>query len=219
MIRINLLPHRELKRKRQQKEFFVLLASVVGIGAGIWFVVHSYEDNRLHEQEDRNKYLQDEIAKLDKQIEEIKDLKDQTAALIARKNVVESLQANRNQTVLLLDQLVRQLPDGLYLTGVKQKGNSINIVGMAQSNARVSTFMRNLEASPYMEKPSLVEIHAATDKSSGRLNQFTLNVSLTPQQNQAADSAAANKKPDAATPKKTTQADKVGVYFTKVIPS
>jgi len=217
MIRINLLPHRELKRKRQQKEFFVMLAGVVGIGAGIWFVVHSYFDNRLHEQEGRNNYLKSEIAKLDKQIEEIADLKNQTAALIARKNVVEQLQANRNQTVLLLDQLVRQLPDGLYLTSVKQKGNTVTIVGMAQSNARVSTFMRNLDASPYLEKPVLIEIHAVTDKTAGHMNQFNLSVSLTPQQNQTTDTTPG--KNAIAAPKKSARTENVRAYLTGAMPS
>ena len=111
------------------------------------------------------------------------------------KVIVESLQANRAETVYLLDQLVRQLPDGVYLKGVQQKGNKVSISGFAQSNARVSTFMRNLESSPYLEKPSLVEIHAMADKST-RLSEFSLSVSLTRNKD---ETPAAVKKPAAAT--------------------
>ncbi len=178
MIRINLLPHREIKRKQQLKLFYALVGFVAGIGVGIWFAVHSYLAGQLDEQNGRNKYLEAEIANLDKQIEEIKKLKEQTAALLQRKKVVESLQANRAETVYLLDQLVRQMPDGVYLKAVTQKGAGVSINGFAQSNARVSTFMRNLEASPYLERPRLIEIKAVSDKS-GRTSEFSLAVSLT----------------------------------------
>ncbi len=178
MIRINLLPHREIKRKRQQKEFFIMLGAVVGLGAAAWFAVHSYLGGQLEDQNGRNSYLESEIAVLEKQIDEIKKLKEQTAALLQRKKVVESLQANRAETVYLLDQLVRQLPDGVYLKAVSQKVNRVTVSGYAQSNARVSTFMRNLESSPYLEKPVLIEIKAFADKSA-RLSEFSLSVSLT----------------------------------------
>jgi type IV pilus assembly protein PilN len=191
MIRINLLPHREIKRKQQQKEFYILVGVVAGIGAGIWFAVHSYLAGQLDDQNGRNKYLEAEIANLDKQIEEIKKLKEQTAALLQRKKVVESLQANRAETVYLLDQLVRQLPDGVYLKAISQKQANVNITGFAQSNARVSTFMRNLESSPYLEKPRLIEIKAIADKGS-RISEFSLAVSLT-----RATEDTAGKKPPA----------------------
>jgi type IV pilus assembly protein PilN len=178
MIRINLLPHREIRRKRQQKEFYVSVGVVVCVGVAIWFAVHTFLSGQLDEQNGRNMYLEAEIASLDKQIEEIKKLKEQTAALLQRKKVVESLQANRAETVYLLDQLVRQLPDGVYLKAVSQKGDQVSISGFAQSNARVSTFMRNLEASPYMERPRLIEIRAATDRNS-RISEFSLAVALT----------------------------------------
>ena len=191
MIRINLLPHREIKRKRQQKEFLFMLASVAGLGIAIWFAVHSYLGSQLDDQNGRNSYLDLEIARLEKQIDEIKKLKEQTAALLQRKKVVETLQANRAETVYLLDQLVRQMPDGIYLKGVAQKGDRVNITGFAQSNARVSTFMRNLEASPYLERPSLVEIKAITERNQ-RLSEFTLAVMLSRVKE---DPAAAAKKP------------------------
>jgi type IV pilus assembly protein PilN len=195
MIRINLLPHREIKRKRQQKEFLTMLGAVAGLGIAVWFAVHSYLDERLQEQNGRNKYLEGEIAELDKQIDEIKALKEQTDALLQRKKIVESLQSNRNETVTLLDQLVRQMPDGIYLKGVQQKGDKVTINGYAQSNARVSTFMRNLDASPYLEQPNLIEIKAVSDKNS-RLNEFTLTITLT--RNQAdVDKEKAGKKKSA----------------------
>jgi len=178
MIRVNLLPYREIRRTRQQKRFFLMLGVVVLLGATVWFTNHNYLSARLEQQAGRNTYLEAEIVSLDKQIAEIKKVKEQTDALLQRKKIVESLQANRAETVYLLDQLVRQLPDGVFLKGVQQKGNRVNVNGFAQSNARVSTFMRNLESSPYLEKPSLVEIHAVTDKST-RLSEFTLSVMLT----------------------------------------
>jgi len=192
MIRINLLPHRELRRKQQQKEFFIVLGIVAGLGATVWFATHTYLSGQLDEQNGRNTYLEQEIAALDKQIEEIKKVQEQTTALLQRKKIVESLQANRAETVYLLDQLVRQLPDGVYLKSVQQKGSKVAVNGFAQSNARVSTFMRNLESSPYLEKPSLVEIHAITDKST-RLSEFSLSVSLTRTKDEPA-----GKKPGAA---------------------
>jgi type IV pilus assembly protein PilN len=178
MIRINLLPHREERRKQQQQQFIILLTFVLVIGAAVWFVVHSYLDEQLQTQQARNQYLQAEIVKLDKQIAEIQKLKEQTAALLARKRVVETLQSNRSEVVHLLDQLVRQLPDGVYLKAVKQTGTRVTITGLTESQARVSTLMRNLESSPQLESPGLVEIKAVQQ---GRLraNEFILNINIT----------------------------------------
>lgn len=178
MIRINLLPHREIRRKQQQQQFFVLFGGVVVIGVGIWFIVHTYLDEQHDVQVSRNKYLQEEIVKLDKQIAEIQKLKEQTAALLARKRVVETLQGNRSETVHLLDQLVRQLPDGVYLKGVRQAGTRVTITGLTQSQARVSTLMRNLESSPQLENPGLVEIKAV-QVGGQRINEFIMGISIT----------------------------------------
>ena len=191
MIRINLLPHRERKRKQQQQQFYVLLGAMVGLGATVWFGVHYYLGNQLEHQNQRNAFLESEIAAVDKQISEIKKLKELTVALLQRKKVVESLQANRAETVYLLDQLVRQLPDGVYLKSIQQKGLQVNIAGFAQSNARVSTFMRNLDSSPYLERPALIEIKAMVDRGI-RLSEFSLGVSLA-----RAKDDAATKKPAA----------------------
>ena len=177
MIRINLLPHREVRRKQQQTQFFITLGIVAAIGAGIWFVVHTYLEGQFDRQVSRNKYLQEEIVKLDKQIAEIQKLKDQIAALKARAKVVETLQGTRSEVVHLLDQLVRQLPDGVYLKGIKQTGNRVLISGYTSSQARVSTLMRNLEASPHLENPNLIEIKAV-QLGNRRLNEFTMNISI-----------------------------------------
>jgi len=178
MIRINLLPHREERRKQQQQQFIILLVGIVVIGAAVWFVVRSYLDEQLETQQARNKYLQDEIVKLDKQIAEIQKLKEQTAALLARKRVVETLQSNRAEVVHLLDQLVRQLPDGVYLKALKQSGTRVTITGLTESQARVSTLMRNLESSPYLESPGLIEIKAV-QQGRQRFNEFIMNINIT----------------------------------------
>lgn len=189
MIRVNLLPHREIRRKQQQQQFFIMLAVVVAIGGGIWFAVHTYLEDQFDNQVSRNRYLQSEIVKLDKQIAEIQKLKDQTAALLARKRVVETLQGTRSEVVHLLDQLVRQLPDGVYLRSVKQTGNRVTITGLTQSQARVSTLMRNLEASAHLEKPGLVEIKAA-QVGNQRINEFIMNITITRAQVQDATKPA-----------------------------
>jgi type IV pilus assembly protein PilN len=194
MIRINLLPHREVRRKQQQQQFFILLAFVIVVGGAVWFVVRSYLDEQLETQQSRNKYLQDEIVKLDKQIAEIQRLKEQTAALLARKRVVETLQGNRAEVVHLLDQLVRQLPDGVYLKAVKQTGTRVTITGLTQSQARVSTLMRNLESSPHLENPGLVEIKAV-QQGRLRVNEFIMNISITRAKVEDAAGKAARKPP------------------------
>jgi type IV pilus assembly protein PilN len=184
MIRINLLPHRELRRKQQTRQFFVLLGGMVGIGAAIWLLVHTRLADQYEQQQERNRFLEQEIAKLDKQIEEIRKLREQIAALLARKRVVEALQANRSEVVYLLDQLVRQLPDGVYLKSVKQTGTQVTITGYTQSQARVSTLMRNLESSPHLENPGLVEIRAVQHEGQ-RINEFTMNIHITRAQEEA----------------------------------
>ena len=174
MIRINLLPHREEKRKARQKQFAMLsgLAAAIGLAvAGALWVVF---DAQIENQKDRNKYLTAEIVKLDKQIDEIKRIREETASLLSKKQVVEGLQSNRSEPVYLLDQLLRQLPEGLYLKSIKQTGAKISVTGYAQSNARVSAFMRNIDASPYLGNPNLIEIKAVTVNTQ-RANEFILD--------------------------------------------
>lgn len=181
MIRINLLPWREARRKAHNLQFYILMGMVAGLAASIVLLVHGYYATRISTQTERNRFLKDENAKLDKEIEEIKKLKEEIQALLSRKQVIETLQADRAQTVYLLEQLVRQIPDGVYLRSIKQTGLKVNLSGYAQSNARVSTLMRNLEASPYLENPDLVEIKVA-NVNNKRLSEFTMNVSMKRQQ-------------------------------------
>lgn len=189
MIRINLLPHREEKRRAQKRQMGVIAGGVAALGVLTVLLGYTLIAGMIEYQKGNNDYLQGEIAKLDKQIQEIKVLKEKTSALLARKKVVEDLQANRSESVHLLDQLVRQLPEGIYLKAVKQTGKVVNIQGYAQSNARVSTLMRNLEASPWLESPDLIEVKAVTVNGL-RANEFSLNVTLSaPQKPEPAGSA------------------------------
>ena len=176
-VRINLLPHREERRKRARQHFGVLagLAAIVGnanVGA-----MHIVNAQRIDAQADRNAFMKTEIAKLDKEIDEIKKLRDEIAALLARKQVIETLQADRAQTVHLLDELVSVMPEGVYVRAFKQRGLKVNLVGYSQSNARVSTLMRNIDASPWLEKAELVEIRAAS-VANKRVSEFNMNFSL-----------------------------------------
>jgi len=184
MIRINLLPWREARRKAHNLQFFILMGMVAGLAASIVLLVHGYYATRIFAQTERNKFLKDENAKLDKENEEIKKLKEEIQALLSRKQVIETLQADRAQTVYLVEQLVRQTPDGVYLKLVRQSGNKVNLNGYAQSNARVSTLMRNLEASPYLESPDLVEIKSA-NVGNKRLSEFIMNVTIKRQQTES----------------------------------
>ena len=177
MNRINLLPHREERRKRARQHFFVLGGGTALVGALIVVAMHGFYAAQIETQEDRNRFLKSEIVKLDKDIAEIKKLRDEIQALLARKQVIETLQADRAQTVHLLDELVRQMPEGVYVKSVSQKGLRVNLLGYAQSNARVSTLMRNIEASPWLENPVLVEVKAANVEKR-RLSEFNLNLSL-----------------------------------------
>jgi len=177
MSKINLLPHREERRKRARTHFAVMGGVAAAIGFAIVGAVWAFYSQRISAQEDRNRFMKGEIAKLDKEIDEIKDVKDKIAALLARKQVIETLQTDRVQTVYLLDELVRQMPEGVFLKSVKQKGQAIKLLGYAQSNARVSTLMRNIESSPWLANPNLVQINAAT-LGKMRISEFELNLSM-----------------------------------------
>ncbi|MEO6022762.1 MAG: PilN domain-containing protein [Burkholderiales bacterium] len=175
MIRINLLPHRQEKRAARKRQMGIAAGIVVGLGAAVWLLGHTYLSGRVEKQRDRNAYLTQEMATLDKQIDEIKTIKEQTQDLLARKQVVESLQTNRSEAVHLIDQLVRQLPEGLWIKSVKQTGQIVNIVGLAQTNGRISTLMRNFDGSQWLEKPELVEIKAVAANNT-QVSEFSLNV-------------------------------------------
>lgn len=180
MIRINLLPHRAEKRRARQIQFAALSVISVVLGALLVGFVHAAISTQISYQERRNEYLRQETEILDKQIAEIKKLREQTQSLLARKEAVEKLQSDRSDVVHLLDQMLRILPDGVYLKTLKQTGNRINVVGYAQSNARISTLMRAIEDSPWLDSPALVEIHA-TSAGGARVSEFTLTFNLTKQ--------------------------------------
>ena len=177
MIRINLLPHRAEKRRVRRQQFYVLLGMVSALAALLVFLGYTVISGYITAQEAKNDFLKREIVTLDKQIDQIKRLKEQTQALLARKQIIESLQRDRAEAVCLLSELAKQMPEGVYLRALKQDGVNILLNGYAQSNARVSTLMRNIEASPWLEKPQLIEIKAVTlDKR--RLNEFSLTAAL-----------------------------------------
>jgi type IV pilus assembly protein PilN len=181
MIRVNLLPHREERRKAQRRQLVFLAVITAALGGAIWLSAHGVIAGYVSAQNERNDFLKRENAKLDKEIEEIRKLRGEIQALLARKQIIEALQTDRARAVELLDQLVRQTPDGIYIKSMKQTGLKINITGYAQSNARVSTLMRNLQSSPIVEvsqaSPQLVEIKAS-EVNKKRLSEFNLNFVL-----------------------------------------
>lgn len=177
MARINLLPWRAERRKQRQKEFVLMLALAALAGVVLWFLVNGYYNAQINGQNQRNAYLQQQIQLVEAQITEIDELDRQKARLLARKDVIEQLQANRSQMVHLFDSLVRTIPDGVTLTMIKQVGESLTLEGRSQSNARVSTYMRNLERSGWMTKPEL-SIIEAKDGVPGLPYTFTLSVQL-----------------------------------------
>ena len=177
MIRINLLPHRELKRAAQRQQFYVTLVLMIVLGAGIGFAGHTYLSGNVSQQEARNAFLRSEIAALDREIAEIRTLREQIDALRSRKQVIESLQGNRAETVHLFNELVHRMPEGVRLNSLRQSGNVVTLVGYAQSNARVSHLMRNLDASPYLGQARLIEVRSAV-LNNRRVSEFTLNVRI-----------------------------------------
>jgi type IV pilus assembly protein PilN len=175
MIRINLLPHREEKRKAKRQQFYALIGLVSVLAGLIVFLGYTLIASTIADQESQNDFIKKEIAILDKQIDEIKQLKEKTQALLSRKQVIEALQQDRAEPVYLLSELVKQMPTGVYLRSMKQEGQKVSIAGYAQSNARVSTLMRNVEASAWLEKPQLIEIKTATSDKR-RLSEFSMIV-------------------------------------------
>ena len=182
MVRINLLPHREARRKERKTAFVAMLIAAVFAGGLLVLAVGGVIATRIAGQNERNAFIQAENAKLDVQIREIATLKQEIEALKARQQAVEDLQSDRNQPVYLMDELVRQVPEGTYLRSFKQSGQRVTLNGYAQSNERVSELLRNLgNVSPWLERPDLVEIRAATTgqgKDLRRVFEFTVNVGI-----------------------------------------
>ena len=177
MARINLLPWRAERRKQRQKDFLTMLGLSALGAALVAFLIVNYYNRQIGGQNERNDYLRQKIAEVQKQIDEIKTLEEQKAQLLKRKEIIEELQSDRSQMVHLFDSLVRTIPDGVVLTTIKQEGNKLTLEGRSQSNARVSSYMRSLEGAGWMTKPELSVIEAK-EGDPGLLYTFTLSVTL-----------------------------------------
>ncbi|HKL51262.1 MAG TPA: PilN domain-containing protein [Wenzhouxiangellaceae bacterium] len=181
MRKINLLPWREELRREAQRNFMILLIVAAVAAAGCVFAVNRYFDAQISNQNQRNAYLNTEIAKLDRQIARIAELDETRSRLLERKQVIEDLQANRTLMVRLFDQLVRTVPTGIRLLNARQVGDQITINGVSQSNARVSTYLRNLEASAVLHNPQLRIIEAETEETDSQMPyMFTVAATVAP---------------------------------------
>jgi len=182
VILINLLPHREAARKRRKDQFLVFAASAAVLGAALSALVHTSVQAEVDAQRARNAYLQEETGKLEAQIKDIAGLQAEIASLKARQAAVENLQSDRNTPVHLLDELVNKLPDGVYLVSMKQENQSVQLVGVAQSQERVSELLRNLNGSKWLSRPELVEIvstvQAISPREQRRVSNFTVRAGL-----------------------------------------
>ena len=177
MARINLLPWRAERQKERKKQFFMMLALSAFAGLAVWFLINTYYNAQISGQQERNAFLDQEIVAVQAKITEIQALEEKKNKLLNRKMVIEELQANRSQMVHLFDSLVRTIPDGVILTSIKQEGDKLTLEGRSQSNARVSTYMRNFETSGWMTKPELSVIQAEGDDK-GLPYTFSLAVTL-----------------------------------------
>lgn len=201
MIRINLLPHREERRKQRQKDFVALLLLSGILGALIVIAVGAYFSGQLSDQQQRNTFIKAENTRLDGEIKEVANLKQEIEALKARQQAVEDLQSDRNQPVYLMDELAQQVPEGVYLKSFKQDGQRVLLNGYAQSNERVSELLRNLgNHSPWLERPDLIEIRSTgigAGKDAKKVFEFTINAGIKRPRDQdpAAVAAPATAKP------------------------
>lgn len=197
MIRINLLPHREEKRKQRKQAFIGMMTLCALVGGALVLAGGGYIAAQISNQNQRNTFIKSENAKLDEQIKEIAQLKQEIEGLKARQQAVEDLQSDRNQPVYLMDELVKQVPEGIYLRSFKQENQRVALNGYAQSNERVSELLRQLgNQSPWLEKPDLIEIRSATTgqgKDAKKVFDFTVNVGIKrPRDKEAAVSGVGN---------------------------
>lgn len=181
MPQINLLPWREELRKQRNKDFGISAGVAVLLMGAVVGGVHLHYQQRIEFQQKRNSFLESEIAKLDQKIKQIRQIDAEKQRLLARMQIIQKLQSSRPEIVHLFDEFVKTLPEGVYLTKVDQRNRNLNIQGVAQSNARVSTLMRQMDASDYLENPRLIEIVAETQQVKGtgdgvRLSRFQLNI-------------------------------------------
>lgn len=186
MARINLLPWREERRRERKQQFFGLLLAAAVLSALAVFAGRWYMSEWVAYQESRNEYLQNQIEEMDRRIAQIEALEETRAKLLARKEIIEELQTDRAEMVHLFDELARTIPDGVYLTGALQNGNILTLNGVAESNARVSAYMRNIEASDWLFTPKLEVIEAINREGEGRVRRFVLQVSTEPPEEQTA---------------------------------
>lgn len=177
MIRINLLPHRQIKRAERQRRFNLMAGLVFIAGIAIVFMVYTVISAQVDHQLERNSRLEQANIKLDKEIADIKSLREKIQDLLSRKQVVENLQTNRSQAVAILDEITRKIPEGTYLKSIKQDGFKIEVNGIADTNARIATFVRNLSDSQWLASPNLVEIKS-TVINNIKYNDFIINVSV-----------------------------------------
>ncbi len=175
MTRINLLPWREQQRKERERQFYTVAGGAVVMMLLVVGYIHIHMNGLIDQQKARNDFLTQEIATVDAQIAEIKELEAEKSQLLARMKVIEQLQSQRPQMVHLFDELVKTVPDGVYITSVKQTGSSVIVEGVAQSNARVSAFMRNIDQSKWMSSPKLNVIEAMS-KDGQRASKFVLDI-------------------------------------------
>ena len=177
MAKINLLPWRAERRRQRERDFYMMLAAAAAAAVIAWLGWGYWMDLRIDDQDARNAYLSTEIKGLEGKLTEIKDLETTKAKLLARKQIIEQLQASRSQMVHLFDELVRTIPDGVRLTSMKQSGNQLSLQGLAQANGDVSAYMRNLDASQWMQRSDLqkTEINGADKRNR---YEFGLTVKL-----------------------------------------
>jgi len=184
MAHINLLPWREELRKQKQKEFVTTTAVSAVLAALLVFAAHLYVNGKIEYQTQRNNYLQAEIDILNKRIGRIKELESMKQGLLARMNVIQDLQSSRPESVHLMDELVRSLPDGVYINKLTQRNRNLTMLGVAQSNARVSDYMRNIDTSEWFSDPHL-DLIKTTESNRRRVANFTLRGIQRPRENPA----------------------------------
>jgi len=196
MTKINLLDWRTARRQQRKQQFTLLIGATFLASAVIVAIAYFAMDAAISHQQERNKILQTEITALDKQIKEIQELQKVRANLLARMRVIEQLQQSRSATVHFFDEIINTLPDGVYLTGIKQSGGEVTLDGIAESNGRISAYMKNLDSSPWFKDPKLVVIRTS-DKNRLRSSEFQLkvtNLTKATDNSQAAPAPGAPKK-------------------------
>jgi type IV pilus assembly protein PilN len=203
MAKINLLPWRTERRKLREREFYMMLGGAAIAAVLAVFLWVFWMNERLDNQDARNAYMKDQIHQLDDKLTEIKRLEETKSKLLARKQIIEQLQANRSQMVHLFDELVKTIPDGVRLTSMKQNGDTLTLAGVAQSNASVATYMRNLDKSSWLKRSDLQQTQAKGNDKRDRF-EFGLTVKLTSPEEKEKERAAADKSSATATADATT---------------